>query len=91
MGPGGPGELFQVVAFADEKGVAVLTKRIREQFHRLNHCNESGLTFSISYTLLEPAPARAIASMEDLADQMAARIEGLIKSESLGRAANHES
>jgi signal transduction histidine kinase len=89
MGPAGPGELFQVVAFADEKGVAVLTKRIREQFHRLNHCNESGLTFSIAYTLLEPAPARAIASTEDLADQMAARIEGLIKSESIGRTVNH--
>jgi len=85
MGSGGPGELFRVVAFADEKGVAVLTKRIREQFQRLNHRKESGLTFSASYKLLERAPTIANASIKDLAGEMAARIEHLIKSESLER------
>ena len=85
MESGGSGELFQVVAFADEKGVAVLTKRIREQFQRLNHCKESGLIFSTSYRLLKRAPTNASAPREDLADEMAARIEDLIKSESLER------
>jgi len=86
MGSGGPGELFQVVVFANEKGVAVLTKRIREQFQRLKHCKESGLTFSTCYRMLEPPPASAKLPTEDRADEMAARIENLIKSESLARA-----
>ncbi len=82
MGSSGPAELFQVVVFADERGVAVLTKRIREQFQRLKHCKESGLTFSISYRILDPAYASAEPT-EDRADEMAARIEDLIKSEAL--------
>jgi signal transduction histidine kinase len=89
MGPGGPGELFQLVAFADEKGVAVLTKRIREQFQRMNHCKESGLIFSTSSRPLERARARDNVPKEELADEMAARIEDLIKSERLGRNVNH--
>jgi hypothetical protein len=83
MGSSGPGEFFQVVAFADERGVAVLTTRIREQFRRLKYCKESGLTFSTSYRMLDPASASARLPTEDRADEMAARIEGLIKSETL--------
>ena len=90
MGSGGPGELFQVVAFADERGVAVLTKRIREQFQRLKHCKESGLTFSTSYRMLDQASASAKLPTEDRADEMAARIEELIKSETLAGAVHHE-
>jgi signal transduction histidine kinase len=89
MGPGGRGELFQIVAFAHEKGLAVLTKRIREQFQRLNRLEESGFTCSTSYRLLEPAQAKADVPIEDLAGEMAARIENLIKSESLGRTVSH--
>jgi len=89
MGPAGRGELFQIVAFAQEKGLAVLTKRIREQFQRLNHLEESGFTCSTSYRLLEPAQAKADVPMEDLANEMAGRIENLIKSESLGRTVSH--
>jgi hypothetical protein len=89
MGPGGRGELFQVVAFADEKGVTVLTKRIREQFQRLNHSRGPGFTCSTSYRLLEPAQAKADVSIEDLANEMAARIENLIKSEKSGRTVSH--
>jgi signal transduction histidine kinase len=85
MGLYGAGELFQIVAFADEKGVAVLTKRIREQFIRLKHCKESGLTFSTSYKLLGPVPTNGNALKEGIADEMAARIEILIKSEGLAR------
>ena len=85
MQSGGAGELFQIVAFADEKGVAVLTKRIREQFQRLKHCKESGLSFSTSYRLLEPIPAGTHPSKEDVASEMALRIEDLIKSDNLAR------
>lgn len=86
MSSGGPGELFFVVAFADEKGVAVLTRRIREQFQRLKQCKESGLAFSTSYKLLEPVPTDANAPIENPAEKMAARIEDLIKSETIARA-----
>ena len=85
MGSGGTEELFQVIAFADERGVAVLTKRIREQFQRLKHCKESGLTFSTTYRLLAPSPTSAPAPLEYLAGEMAARIEDLIKSENAAR------
>ncbi len=85
MGSGGPGELFQLVAFADEKGVAVLTKRIRDQFERLHHGKESGIGFSASYRLLKPDPGTANAPPRDLVNEMAARIEDLIKSENLER------
>jgi hypothetical protein len=85
MGSSGAGELFQIVAFADEKGVAVLTKRIREQFQRLKHCKESGLVFSTSYRLLERASLGTHSSMEDVASEMAVRIEDLIKSDNLAR------
>jgi signal transduction histidine kinase len=90
MGSGGPGEFFQVVAFADERGVAVLTKRIREQFQRLKYCKESGLTFSTSYRMLDQASASAKLPNEDRADEMAGRIEALIESEALAGAVHHE-
>jgi hypothetical protein len=82
----GADELFQVVAFADRKGVAVLTNRIREQFQRLRHCRDSGLIFSTSYRLLEAIPASAHAPTEYLAGEMAAKIEDLINSENFARA-----
>jgi signal transduction histidine kinase len=90
MGFPGPGELFEVVAFADERGVAVLTKRIREQFQRLKQFRESGLTFSTSYRMLEQAQPSADLPAEDGEDDLAAQIEELIKSETLAGAAHHE-
>jgi signal transduction histidine kinase len=80
------GELFHVISFADERGVAVLTKRIREQFQRLRHVKESGLTFSSSYRLLERAVIGANAPKDELATEMAAKIEDLIKTETTARA-----
>jgi signal transduction histidine kinase len=90
MGIPGPGELFQVVAFADERGVAVLSKRIREQFQRLKHFRESGLTFSTSYRMLEQAQPSANLPAEDRANELAGQIEDLIKSETSAGAAHHE-
>jgi len=86
MSSGGPGELFFVVAFADEKGVAVLIKRIREQFQRLKQSEEPSLAFSTSYKLLELVPTDANAPIENLAENLAARIEDLIKSDTIARA-----
>jgi signal transduction histidine kinase len=86
MSSGGPGELFFVVAFADEKGVAVLTRRIREQFQHLKQFKEAGMTFSTSYKLLEPVSTDATAPMENRAEKLATRIEDLIKSETIARA-----
>jgi signal transduction histidine kinase len=86
MGSGGSAELFQVVTFADEQGVAVLTKRIHEQFQRMRHRRESGLVFSTSYRLAEATPPSAHAPSDYLAGEMAARIEELIKSENMARA-----
>ena len=86
MATGGLDEVFQVIAFADEKGVAVLTKRIREQFKRLRRYRESGLIFSTSYRLSGQPPSRVPAPAGYLAGEMAARIEDLIKSESSVRA-----
>ncbi len=85
MGSGGASEVFQIIAFADEKGVGVLTKRIREQFIRLKHCKEPGMTFSTSHRLLETNGRDVKAPLTGLADEMAAKIEILIKSESLTR------
>jgi signal transduction histidine kinase len=86
MEPSAPGELFQIVSFADEGGVAVLTKRIREQFQRLKQGKESGLTISTSYRLLEAVPTDTNEPIENPAEKMAARIEDLIKSETIARA-----
>jgi hypothetical protein len=85
MGVAGPEQLFQVVAFADEKGVAVLTKRIREQFQRMKHFKESDLEFSTSYSSLNKEATTVEAQIEDLTAEMAARTEQLIKSETSAR------
>jgi signal transduction histidine kinase len=88
MGTVGPGELFQIVAFASERGVAVLIKRIHEQFIRLKHCKEPGMTFLTSHKLLEAPPSSGGMAADNLADEMAARIEVLINAENLARAAH---
>jgi len=90
MADNGVGELFHIVAFADQNGVAVLTKRIREQFHRLKQARDSGLTFSTSYKLLARPTANISISSEELSAEMASTIEGFIKLEGLARASSHE-
>ncbi len=84
-GSSGPGEIFQIVAFADEKGVAVLIKRIRDQFQRLEACKGCALAFSTSYTLLERYSASAATPTEPPVDEMARKIENLIELETSER------
>ena len=90
MAANGVGELFHIVAFADENGVAVLTKRIREQFRREKHSREAGLTLSASHKLLARPPAGAAVPGEELSVEMAATIESSIKLETLARTIHHE-
>ena len=80
MSSGAQGERFFVAAFADEKGASVLANRIREQFARLPHLNQTGLTVSVSYSMLEPAAPDVGASIENLVASMAANLEASTKS-----------
>jgi hypothetical protein len=90
MDSGGAGEVFFVVVFANDKGAAVLAKRIREQFGHLEQLKQAGLTFSVSYKFLSPTPKDVAAPLEDNVGKMAARIGALIKSEIHTRSIHHE-
>ena len=81
MSSGAKGERFFVAAFADEKGASVLANRIREQFERLPHLKQTGLTVSVSYSMLEPFPRDVGASMESIVTSMATNLEESIKSQ----------
>lgn len=81
MSSGAKGECFFVAAFADEKGASVLTNRIREQFERLLHLKQTGLTVSVSYSMLEPFPRDVGASMESIVTSMATNLEESINSQ----------
>jgi hypothetical protein len=81
MSSGAEGERFFVAAFADEHGVSVLANRIRRQFARLPHLKQSGLTLSVSYSMLQPFPQDAGASVEDIVTSMATNLEESIKSQ----------
>jgi hypothetical protein len=83
------GERFFVAAFADETGVAVLANRIRGQFERLLHLRQTGLTLSVSYSMLQPAP-QAVDAMDAMATTMAATLEEAITSHILQAAVSHE-
>jgi hypothetical protein len=74
------------VAFANDKGAAILAKRIREQFGHLEHLKHEGLNVSVTYKFLSPTPGDVAAPSEDTTGKMASRIEELIASESLERA-----
>jgi hypothetical protein len=80
MSSGAGGECFFVAAFADEKGASVLVNRIREQFARLSHLNQTGLTVSVSYSMLAPVPPDAGASIENIVASMATNLEASTKS-----------
>jgi signal transduction histidine kinase len=83
MNSGGSSEVFFIVAFADDKGAAILAKRIREQFGHLEQLKHEGLTVLVSYKFLSPTPADVAAPLDDIVGKMAARIEDLIESEGL--------
>jgi PAS domain S-box-containing protein len=90
MSYGAEGERFFVAAFADEKGASVLADRIREQFERLPDLKQTGLTLSVSYSMLKPFLPDAGASMENIVTSMATNLEESIKSQTISEAIYHE-
>ena len=90
MSYGAEGERFFVAAFANEKGASILVNRIRDQFKRLLQPKQTGLTLSVSYTMLQPFPADAGASAEERVTSMSSHLEQSIQSQSLSEASFHE-
>jgi PAS domain S-box-containing protein len=90
MGSGGNAERFFVAAFADDKGAAVLAKRIREQFDRLTHLKLTGQTLSVSYTMLHPPSRRVGASTKDIVTTMATHLEESVNSRIISEEIYHE-
>lgn len=81
MSSGAKGECFFAAAFANEKGASVLANRIRQQFERLPHLKQTGLTISVSYSMLQPFSQDVGASMENIVASMATNLEESIKSQ----------
>jgi hypothetical protein len=90
MSSGAQGERFFVVAFADDAGASVLTNRIRGQFERLLHLKRTGLTLSVSYSMLPPFPRDGGASTEAIVTSMATTLEDSMKSHIIPAAVYHE-
>lgn len=90
MSFGAQRERFFVAAFADEKGASILASRIREQFERLQHLKQTGLTLSVSYRILEPFPRDVGASVENIVTSMATNLEESIKSQITSETIYHE-
>jgi signal transduction histidine kinase len=90
MSVGAEGERFFVAAFADEHGASVLANRIREQFERLPHLKQTGLTLSVSYNMLPPFLRDVGASIESIVTRMATTLEASIKSQIIPEAVCHD-
>jgi hypothetical protein len=90
MSYGAEGERFFVAAFANEKGASILVNRIRDQFKRLLQPKQTGMTLSVSYTLLQPFPADAGVSTDERVTSMSSNLEQSIQSQSLSEASLHE-
>ena len=83
-------ERFFVAAFAEEKGASILANRIRKQFARLPRLKQTGVTLSVSYSMLPPVPREAGASTEVILTTMAARLEASVKAHITSEAVDHE-
>jgi CheY-like chemotaxis protein len=79
MSAGAEGERFFIAAFADDKGASLLANRIREQFARLPRLKQTGVTLSVSYSMLPPLLRDAGASTEVIVTSMAARLKESVK------------
>jgi PAS domain S-box-containing protein len=80
---GAEGERIFVAAFADEKGAAILAKRIADQFEYIPRLKRADLTLSVSYTMLKPFPQEGREPVENMVTTMAASLEESIKSQIL--------
>jgi PAS domain S-box-containing protein len=77
----GTQERFSIAAFTDEKGVAVLVERMREQFEALPDTTRAAVSISISHAMLVPVPLAAEASVDETLDSMAALLEAAMNSQ----------
>ncbi len=81
------GERFCFVAgVIDEKGASALADRIRDQFERLPHLQQTRLTVSASYSMLRPFSHDAGTSMNSIVTTMATHLEESIKSHIISEA-----
>jgi signal transduction histidine kinase len=78
---GGATEICFVVAFGNDEGIAMLTKRIREQFGQLGLVRQLGLTVSVSFKSLRQIQEDNEAPPHEYAVTTAANIAALINSE----------
>jgi hypothetical protein len=90
MSPESQGERIFVAAFADDTGASVLVSRIRAQFERFLHLKHTGLTVSVSYSMLQPFPRAVGASTDAIVTSMATTLEAAITSHSLQAVVSHE-
>jgi hypothetical protein len=88
MGSVEGGELFFIVAAADEMGGEALTRRIREQLQRCEQIQQAGLTFSTHYRLLELNKSNQ--SMQDFVDRVATEIQQMVDQEISPRMVKNE-
>jgi len=73
----GARERFFVAAFAEEKGISILTNRIRGQLGLLPHAKDQNI--SISHTMLGPIRPEAGVSRENMVTSLASHLEASIK------------
>jgi PAS domain S-box-containing protein len=84
----GERQRFFVAAFADKKGISVLTDRIRGQLELAPLLNE--IEFSIFHTHLQPSLLESHASTTNVVNRMAAHLQEAIKSQMLSEVINCE-
>ena len=90
MRSGAQEERFFVAAFADDTGAAVLASRIRGQFERLLRLKQTGMSSTVSYSMLPPSPRDVGASSESMVTSMATNLEEAITSKTRQAGINHE-
>jgi PAS domain S-box-containing protein len=83
-------EQFFVAAFADDVGTSVLVNRIRSQFERYGHLDDTGLTISVAYKALPRREAASEQSTESLISTLVSALETAIESQILLGAVTHE-
>ena len=83
-------EQFFVAAFADDVGTSVLVNRIRGQFERYGHLEDTGLTLSIGFTALPRRENAPELSTDMLVSTLVSDLETAIESQILLGAVQHE-
>ena len=83
-------EQFFVAAFADDVGTSVLAHRIRSQFERYGHLDETGLTLTVAHTALLAREDATELSTDMLISSLISALETAIESQILQGAVQHE-